>query len=64
MSKKGYRFTWRHEVYIDAESPEKAKEIFETFDIGKLDECIERGDIQSHGFVESVSAEDEEGNDI
>ena len=54
---KTYRFTWRHEVYVEAESDADAKELYEGLDLGNLQQETEKDCIFSHGHVENVSAE-------
>ena len=62
--KKQFRKTWRHEVVIEAETVEEAKSIFESINLGKLDMEVADGEIYSHEFVESVSFEDENYDDV
>jgi hypothetical protein len=59
-----YRFTWRHEVIINANSPEDAKAQWDAIDLGKLDKELADGEISFHHHVENVSAEDGDFNDI
>lgn len=59
-----FRRTWRHEVIIEADSPQEAKQIFEEIDLGQLNKEVAEGEIFYHEFVESVSFEDEEYNDV
>ena len=62
--KKMYRVTWRHELIIEAESDDQAKEIFEFLSLGKLDQEVADGKVYSHEYIEKVSFEDEDYNDI
>jgi len=54
-----FRITWRHEVNLEAETKEEAKEIWEALDLGRLDQ-----EKVSHEFLERVSFEDGEYNEI
>jgi hypothetical protein len=62
--KKQFRKTWRHEIVIEAETVEEATSIFESINLGKLDKEVSNGKIYSHEFIESVSFEDENYNDV
>ena len=62
--KKTYRVTWRHELIIEAQSGEQAKEKCELITLGKLDQEVADGKICSHEYIEKVSFEDENYNDI
>jgi hypothetical protein len=62
--KKQFRKTWRHEVIIKAETAEEAKLIFENINLGQLDREVADGEIYSHEFVEIVSFEDDNYNDV
>lgn len=59
-----YRKTWRHEVIIEAKTAEQAKEIWESIDLGRLQQEVADGEIRSHEHVEDVSFEDEDYNDV
>lgn len=59
-----YRKTWRHEVIIEADSVDEAKNIWGTLNLGKLDNSIKKGGIVYHEFVENVSFEDEDYEEI
>ena len=58
---KTFRITWRHEVYIRAETKEDAQSKWNYVDFGVLDEELQHGSIKGHGFVELVSIEEEAG---
>jgi hypothetical protein len=62
--KKQFRKTWRHEVIIEAKTAEQAKLIFESINLGQLDREVADGEIYSHEFVENVSFEDENYDDV
>jgi hypothetical protein len=64
MSKQRFRKTWRHEVIIEAETAEEANQIWENINLGQLDREVADGEIYSHEFVEKVSFEDHDYNDI
>jgi hypothetical protein len=57
--KKEYRFTYRMEVYIEAESDEAAKSIYDDLDLVdiKKEQAFINSLILSADFVENVSAE-------
>tara|TARA_R110000751_G_scaffold134837_3_gene237415 strand:+ start:3147 stop:3335 length:189 start_codon:yes stop_codon:yes gene_type:complete len=59
-----FRKTWRHEVVIKAKTKEKAQQIWESINLGKLDQEVADGEIFSHDFVETVSFEDEDYNEV
>lgn len=63
-----YRITYRHEVIIEAETSDKAKDVWESISLGSLDNTLNikfpSGELVSHEFVERVSFEDEDYNDI
>lgn len=58
--KRPYRFTWRHEVYIEANSEDEATDKWEELNLGELDKCVKDGEIEFHNFVELVSVDPEE----
>lgn len=62
--KEQFRITWRHEVIIEAKTPQEAREKWEQVRLGSLDseECSDV--IHSHDFVEEVSFEDEDYNEV
>ena len=62
--KAQFRITYRHEITIEAETSEEAQLIWQGLDLGKLDKAVADGEIHSHDYVESVSFEDEENNDV
>ena len=62
--KKQFRKTYRHEVIIEAETKEEAQQIWESISLGKLDQEVADGEIYSHEFVENVSFEDENYDDV
>ena len=62
--KKQFRKTYRHEVIIEAETNEEAQQIWESISLGKLDQEVADGGIYSHEFVENVSFEDENYDDV
>jgi len=62
--KKIFRKTYRYEVIIEAETNEEAQQIWESISLGKLDQEVADGKIYSHEFVEDVSFEDENYNDV
>jgi len=59
-----FRVTWRHEVYIEAHNSKQALEIWEDLNLGKLDKECKTGVIEDHNYVETISFEDENYNDI
>tara|TARA_R110000772_G_scaffold15512_1_gene44965 strand:- start:3654 stop:3848 length:195 start_codon:yes stop_codon:yes gene_type:complete len=59
-----FRITWRHEVNLQAETKEEAKQLWEALSLGQLNREVADGEITSHEFVEQVSFEDEEYNEI
>jgi hypothetical protein len=59
-----FRKTWRHEVIIEANSAEEAKVKWEELNLGNLDQEVKDKSAFSHDFIENVSFEDEEYNDI
>jgi len=59
-----YRKTWRHELYIKADTAKEAQEIWEKVDLGILNEEKMNGIIDTHDFVEEVSFEDEDYRDV
>lgn len=59
-----FRYTWRHEVYIDAIDKDQAKEIWGSLDLGELNKHQDNGDIEYHEFIEVHSMEDEDCNDL
>jgi hypothetical protein len=58
---KKYTITYRHKVVILADSPEYARNVFEDLDLGALNS---NPDLEKHSFVEEVSFEDEDNNEI
>lgn len=62
--KKQFRVTYRHEVFIEAETSEEAQLIWQSLDLGKLDQEVADGEISSHDYVEAVSFEDDEYNEL
>ena len=62
--KTQFRVTYRHEVIIEAETSEEAQLIWQGLDLGKLDREVADGEIYSHEYVEAVSFEDEQNNDV
>lgn len=60
MAKQQFRVTWRQELYIEANSKEEAREIWENTNLGELNKEVENKNIQSHDFVELVDIEEEE----
>ena len=60
---KTFRRTWRHEIIIEAETKDQARQIWEDINLGDLNRELEDGEILSHGFVENVSFEDDEYNE-
>ena len=62
--KKIFRKTYRYEVIIEAETNEEAQHIWESISLGKLDQEVADGEIYSHEYVENVSFEDENYNDV
>lgn len=62
--KQHFRKTWRHEVIIEAETAEEAKSIWEMIDLGNLDMAVTNGEIVSHEFVQNISFEDQDYNEI
>ena len=62
--KKQFRKTYRHEVIIEAETKEEAQQIWESISLGKLDQEVADGEIYSHEFVENISFEDENYDDV
>lgn len=62
--KTQFRVTYRHEVIIEAKTSEEARQVWESIDLGKLDKAFDDGEIHSHEYVECVSFEDEENNDV
>ena len=61
---KQFRKTWRHEMIIDAETKEDAKQVWEDVSLGNLDKEVADGEIYSHEFVEDISFEDGDYNEI
>lgn len=59
-----FRITWRHEIFIEAETPQEARDIWGSVDLGKLDKEVADGEIYSHEYVEAVSFEDEDYNSV
>ena len=59
-----FRKTWRHEVYIEADTAEEAEAKWGDINLGKLDKEVADGEIYSHEFVEEVSFEDENYNEV
>ena len=64
MKKQLFRITYRHEVIIEAKTKEEAQQIWESISLGKLDQEVADGEIYSHEFVENVSFEDENYDDV
>ena len=62
--KKKFRKTWRHEIIVEATTKEEAQQIWEGISLGKLDREVADGEICSHEFVENVSFEDENYDDV
>ena len=53
------RITWRHEVYIEYDGTiDDLKGKWWTIDLGDLDSEAQNGNINSHGYIETMSAED------
>lgn len=63
-TKRQFRKTWRHEVIIEAETKEEAQKIWEAIALGKLDQEVAEGEVYSHEFVENVSFEYENYNNV
>jgi len=61
---KKFRKTWRHEVIIEAEDAREANEIWENLSLGILAKEVADGVILSHEFVENVSFEDENYDEV
>ena len=61
---KTFRITWRHEAYIQAESHKEALEKWAGAKLGEMDKEVENGTIDGHSFVEHVSFEDEDYNEL
>lgn len=61
---KEFKKTWRHEIIIKANSKEEAKEIWQNIELGNLDKEVDNKKIFSHQFIESISFQDENYNDI
>ena len=61
---QSFRYTWRHEVYIDAIDKDHAEEIWGSLDLGELNKHANEGYISYHEFVEVHSVEDENNNDL
>ena len=59
-----FRITWRHEVIIEAETPQEARDIWEQTRLGSLDHEESVGHIIHHDFVEEVCFEDEDYNEV
>ena len=59
-----YRITWRHEVIIESDSKEDAYEQWGNLDLGKLNDEEQDKKIFRHDFIEEVSFEDKERNEI
>lgn len=55
-----FRKTWRHEMYIEAETEREAEDIWEAVNLGKLSKAVKDKKIISHDFVNTVSMEEEE----
>ena len=68
MSKQIYRITWRHEVYLEAEDPQDLKKKWESLILGHLDvhhvSIVDGLKMKSHDFVELMSVEDEDNNEV
>ena len=62
--KTQFRITWRHEVIIVAKTPQEARERWEQVRLGSLDSEEGSEFIHSHNFVEEVSFEDEDYNEV
>ena len=54
-----FRITWRHEVIIEAETKEAAKQNWDGINLGELDREVAYDEIYSHEFVEQVSFDEE-----
>jgi len=53
------RITWRHEVYIEYDGTiDDLKSKWWTIELGALDNEAQNGTINTHGYIETVSAED------
>ena len=61
---KTFRVTWRHEVIIEAKTAREAREVWAHISLGQLDREVADGEIYSHEFVERVSFEDENYDDV
>ena len=51
-------------MYISAESAEEARDIWQHLDLGRLKDELMDGEIEHHEWVENVSFEDEEMNEV
>ena len=59
MPKKHYfRITWRHEVFIEANNPVEAKQIWEGLNLGNLDKEVKKKNVTTACFVEQTCFED------
>jgi hypothetical protein len=56
-----YRITYRHEVIIEADSDSEAKQKWEALELGQLDR---EESVVSHEYIETVSFEDEDYNEV
>ncbi len=56
-----YRITYRHEVIIEADSDSEAQQKWEELELGQLDS---EGSVVTHEYVELVSFEDEDHNEV
>ena len=59
-----YRVTWRHELYLRANSREEAISVWENVNLGSLDAETVSGNIESHEFVTKLTFEDESYRDV
>ena len=61
-----YRITFRHEVFIEADSEEEAQDLWERIDLGALDLELSAGNkpgtrsaiFREHNFVETYDLEE------
>jgi len=61
-----YRITFRHEVFIDADSEEEAQDLWGRLDLGRLDDELSAGNkpgdgsaiFRHHDFVEAYDFEE------
>ena len=61
-----YRITYRHEVFIEADSEQEAQDLWERIDLGRLDDELSAGNkpgeasaiFREHNFVETYDLEE------